>query len=314
MIKVNGKEVKMTHFPDGTCGLFDFDIKPNDADKTCSDLYYVIFWKYESDAEYIQLMYIVKHIREHLLYRDKNLSTIKIFLLCPYFPNARMDRTKSETEVFTLKYFASFINSLNFDAVVILDPHSDVTPALINNVHIQKPDSFIQKALDDAFENVDYPEEIYDKNEIILYFPDAGAMKRYKDTPCLKNNPMIYGLKKRNWKTGVIEGLEICNKDGIPIKYSDDVELLSHSVVLMIDDIISYGGTLAHSCDKLKEFGVSEIYAYATHVENSFFDKEKGTLIKKLEDNTLKCLYTTDSLLDITKNKENLNITQFNIF
>lgn len=41
-----------------------------------------------------------------------------------------------------------------------------------------------------------------------------------------------------------------------------------------------------------------EIYAYATHTENSILDKEKGTLIKSLENNTVNRLFTTNSLFN----------------
>ena len=46
----------------------------------------------------------------------------------------------------------------------------------------------------------------------------------------------------------------------------------------------------------MKKNGVKEIYAYATHTENSILDKEKGTLIKSLENNTVNRLFTTNSL------------------
>ena len=64
----------------------------------------------------------------------------------------------------------------------------------------------------------------------------------------------------------------------------------------MIDDIVSYGGTLAYSADALKEYGTKDIYAYASHTENSILDKEKSTLLKRLEDGTVKRLFTTNSI------------------
>ena len=48
----------------------------------------------------------------------------------------------------------------------------------------------------------------------------------------------------------------------------------------MVDDIISYGGTLAYSADKLKAMGAAHISAYATHVEDSAINTDKGTLLK----------------------------------
>ena len=73
---------------------------------------------------------------------------------------------------------------------------------------------------------------------------------------------------------------------------------LSDKAVLMIDDIIAYGGSLHYSALELKNLGVNEIYAYATHTENSILDKEKGTLIKSLENNTVERLFTTNSLFN----------------
>lgn len=64
----------------------------------------------------------------------------------------------------------------------------------------------------------------------------------------------------------------------------------------MVDDIISYGGSLHYSAAELKKCGVGEIYAYATHVENSVLNEDKGTLINDLNDGTVLQLFTTDSI------------------
>lgn len=71
---------------------------------------------------------------------------------------------------------------------------------------------------------------------------------------------------------------------------------LQKQTILMVDDIIAYGGSLYYSAKELKRMGADTIYAYATHTENSILDKEKGTLIKLLEDNTVERLFTTGSL------------------
>jgi ribose-phosphate pyrophosphokinase len=98
--------------------------------------------------------------------------------------------------------------------------------------------------------------------------------------------PYCYGEKKRDWDTGKILGLNV-RTNGMG---------LGGQTVLMIDDIIAYGGSLYYSAKELKRIGAKTIYAYATHTENSILDREKGTLIKSLEDNTVERLYTTGSL------------------
>lgn len=320
MISINGKKIEMTRFPDGTRGMFDFSLYNYiDADDYNPFFTYNIFWKYESDEEYIELWYIVNHLRES----DRTIRFIRLFV--PYFPNARMDRVKSEDEVFTLKYFSNFINTLNFDGVYVLDPHSDVMMGTINNVHRLSVDQYIREAIDSIYSKELHYE--YKKKDFVIYFPDAGAMKRYKDLDVLKEYEKIYGNKIRNWETGKIEELEILDKNGKLIEkgygldvetagldstsnaYSVEILPLKGKVVLMIDDIISYGGTLAYSAVKLRELGASHIYAYASHVENSIDDEEKGTLLKILKKDIVKKIYTTDSLY----NGSNKKIVQFNI-
>ena len=64
----------------------------------------------------------------------------------------------------------------------------------------------------------------------------------------------------------------------------------------MVDDIVSYGGTLYYSTLKLKELGAEHIFAYASHTENSVLDEEKGKFKKCLDDGTVEKLFTTSSI------------------
>lgn len=262
MIKINGEVVNIEKFPDGTPRI------NIDCQSVIEDTRFLhVLWNYESNDE---LMYLVM-IKRHL----DTLRGVEIDLTLPYIPNGRMDRIKSENEVFTLKYFCEIINSLNFKYVFTLDNHSDVSTALLNNCVNDNPKEYIEKAI----------QKVGMRN-LVLYFPDNGAAKRYSDL--FSEIPYCYGEKKREWKTGKILGLEI-KTNGID---------LSDKAVLMIDDIIAYGGSLHYSALELKNLGVNEIYAYATHTENSILDKEKGTLIKDLENNTVKGLFTTNSLFN----------------
>lgn len=258
MIKVNGEIVNVEHFPDGTPRI---NISEGVTEHT------FITWLYETNDELMYLYMIKRHLDQ--------FDGVSVYLKVPYVLNGRMDRVKNIDEVFTLKYFCEIINSLNFKKVYTLDNHSDVSTALLNNCKNDNPKNYIKKAI----QNIK-------KDDLVLYFPDSGAAKRYSDL--FPEIPYCYGEKKRDWKTGKILGLDI-KTNGID---------LSNKAVLMIDDIIAYGGSLHFSSLALKELGVNEIYAYATHTENSILDKEKGTLIKDLENNTVQRLFTTNSLFN----------------
>lgn len=278
MIKVNGIEIKNEHFPDGTQRLLDIDIFR--LTNRYIDKEFIFDWKYENDEELITLIYLVNHLRE-------NIYSIKLYdfiLNLAYVPNARMDRTKSINEVFTLKHFCKLINDLEFDKVVVWDPHSNVCTALLNNVFSANCMPLINECID-KIEEENFKKR-YDFNEIIYYYPDAGAAKKYSE---IINGKYIYGEKVRDWKTGEIKGLEI------KFDRAQDVHL-DNCVILMIDDIISYGGSLYYSTEALKKLNPKKIYAYVTHAENSVLDKEKGKFIKLLEDGSVEKLFTTDSI------------------
>lgn len=261
MIKVNDEVIRVEHFPDGTQKLSIESIWNASGS-------YGIDWRYEKEEELSTLIFVTRHLRN-------TPYTKSVELKMNYLPNARMDRIHEKQKVFILKSFADVINWLDFDLVKILDVHSNVGAALINNAVIETPKIYIDEVIKKIEE---------DSAGFVLYFPDEGAAKRYSDM--FPGYKYCYGEKKRDWDTGEILGLDI-KLNGID---------LSGKTVLMIDDIIAYGGSLYHSADALKDNGAGKIYAFATHTENSILDREKGTLIRSLENDTVERLFTTDSL------------------
>ena len=154
MLKLNGSKVETGSFPDGTLLL--------KQDIPVSDHGVMIDWRYESDSELFVLHSLTRHLQKF---------GYRVNLFMPYIPNARMDRVKSTEDVFTLKYFAECINSLGFDSVTVLDPHSSVSEALIERIRIVHPDKYIH----DAIARIG-------KGNLLMFYPDKGAMKRYSDT------------------------------------------------------------------------------------------------------------------------------------
>lgn len=254
MILVNRKPVDFTQFPDGTTSfLLD----------TEGAVWFRIEWRYDGDHECMLLWYLVHHIRAN------NRAGVDIELILPYIPNARMDRVKSGDEVFTLKWFAEFINSLDFRKVVVLDPHSNVATALINRICVKEPADFIRMAIECV--QVDT-----DNDEVLMCYPDEGAAKRYSD---LMGREYVFGIKHRDWRTGKIEGLELAN-----------AEKVNGRNVLIVDDICSRGGTFTHTAKALKEAGANQIFLYVSHCENTIF---KGFV---LTDGLISQVFTTNSI------------------
>lgn len=251
MIKVNGKIVEVNKFPDGT-----LLIKENvDYDRA------LITWVFENNEELVSLIFLTNHLRSH------GVRTIGLFM--PYIPNARQDRVKNPEDVFTLKYFSSVINSLGFYKVTVLDPHSSVSEALIENIDIMSPEMFIKSAFHKVIDMCD--------DNIMLFYPDEGAMKRYSG---MIKHKYAFGIKERDWNTGKIKGLNAAG----------DIQDIHGKNILIVDDICSRGGTFYHSAKKLKELGANKIFLYVTHCENTIFEGEL------LDSDLIEKVFTTDSI------------------
>lgn len=266
MIKLNGKPLEVGRFPDGTL-LIKEDFLYNRA---------MISWFFENNEEFIALNYIVQHLRAN------DVSEIHLYM--PYIPNARQDRVKSKEDVFTLKYFANMLNALKFNSVKVLDPHSAVSEALIENIVIESPSKYINMVID----GITY--DIADSNkgnDLSIFYPDEGSMKRYSG---MISSPYAFGIKMRDWTTGEIMAFEAAG-------YVKGVE---NNDVLIVDDICSRGGTFYHSAKKLKELGAKNIYLYVTHCENTILDGEL------LTSGLIERVYTTNSIF--TKEHEKINV------
>lgn len=262
MIKYNGKQVKLNHFPDGALLMKEVVAETEKA---------ILTWLYENNEELVALYFMTKHLQ------SKGIKDIELQL--PYIPNARQDRIKAPEDIFTLKYFAQMINSLDFSKVTVLDPHSYVSEALLDHINIQTPQKYVQKVL----------EKIND-NHILLFYPDEGAMKRYS---VMFNRPYVFGMKKRDWNTGEIQGLEVAGQ----------TDLIQGSTVLIVDDICSKGGTFYYSAKALKELGAKNIYLYVSHCENTILEG------KILTSDLVERVYTTDSIF--TEKNEKIEVFNY---
>ena len=263
MIKLNGVVIEQGRFPDGTLALKEIDRNIIYGDNVIN----WITWLYDSDNEMFTIMSLVDVIK-------RNSNGRLLYLQMPYLPNARMDRIKSNNENFALKVFTNWLNNLGFDLVIVDNVHSNVSNALVNNIADYLPENDINDI------SIKY-------NFDVIFFPDEGACKRYKDMNIIKELglPIAFGIKNRDWKTGDIISLDIMGAD------------VRDKNVLIIDDICSKGYTFYHSGKKLKEFGASDVRLYITHCE----DNIKNGLI--LISDVISKVYTTDSICHIEDEK-----------
>lgn len=262
MIKIDGKEVEFKTFPNNET-LFNH----KSLDAVHGWIPQQVQFKYEDDRDLIKLAMLKDY-----------LDTLKVKsaeLVIYYMPYSRMDRSENGSP-FTLKTVANFINRLNFPVVTVVEPHSDVTCALLDNSNPYYINYNLISAVKTKVE--------FDDNIDYIVFPDAGAQKRYSSMHVKK--PLV-GFKHRNFETGKIESLEIVGQvDKITPRPAK---------AIIVDDLSSYGGTFVATADALREQGISEVYLLVAHAENSIF---KGKLFEHVDK-----VFTTDSIL--TNHKDN---------
>ena len=207
-------------------------------------------------------------IFELLLFCDavtrKGASLHRLYI--PYVPFSRQDRCNNPGEAFSLKVFCDLINGLNFKTVVIQDPHSDVTPALLNNCIVLNQWDLLAPLI-----------RLHVKTPFYLVAPDAGALKKtHKLAQALQTaDPdgllgVIEASKERNTATGNITGTVVHASGLIRTVTIGDQDVPITYVIA--DDIIDGGRTFIELAKELRGMGAEKVHLYATH---SFCTKGK---------------------------------------
>lgn len=246
------EKIKFVHFAGGEVHLNGKDFFP--IKREMDD----IIWFPIHDS--IDLM-------ELLIYTDayRRYHGVTPRVCIPYIPYARQDRVANEGESLSIRVFADIINSQKYPEVIVMDPHSEVCMALLDNVKVieKVDDAYLRKVIDN-----------YD--ECVVLAPDAGAYKRLSKV--IKDVPLIYATKQRDTKTGALSNVEL---------HIGDVNILGKRL-LVVDDICDGGGTFLLLRNELREKGISNsLELYITH---GIFSK--GTDVIK---DAYSKVYTTNS-------------------
>lgn len=223
MIILNKRMVEFGSFPNGETNLpiKDLDVRT----------YNRIKWVYEGDDEFFKL-YVLKN------WLDSEIS--KSALTIMYMPHSRMDRV-NDSYAMSLATAAKMINTMGFDTVEIIEPHSDVTPAILDRSF---QFDWVQSKLEEVIKTT---------GADTIFFPDAGAAKRYR-SPI----PYAVGQKQRDFLTGEITSFTLTGEIG--------------NKVLIVDDLCSKGGTFIHSQKLIRQSKpFCNVDLLVAHCENTVF-------------------------------------------
>lgn len=180
----------------------------------------------------------------------KNIGRKVRSIVMPYVPFSRQDRINILGECFSLRVFCQIINSIDAESVIITDPHSDVTPALINNCVVIPQNEIFEPYLNGH------------RGRFYLVCPDAGAMKKInKLAMVVQSLPVIECSKIRSVITGEITGVKVNCDD------------LHGNDCVIVDDICDGGKTFIEIAKVLKDKNAGKVILMVTH---GFFTKGLG--------------------------------------
>lgn len=193
-----------------------------------------------------------------------------ISIILPYFPYARQDRVCNYGESLSVRVVAGIINSLGVDNIMILDSHSDVTPALLNNCYNLGALGYAAQAFKESGASV-------------VISPDAGATKKvFGYAQQIQHCDLVTCEKHRDLNTGKLSGFSV---------HCDD---LQGKNCIIFDDICDGGGTFIGLAQELLKKNAGHLYLYVTHgIFSNGFD-ELGKYFTKI--------YCTNSFRDVDCN------------
>jgi ribose-phosphate pyrophosphokinase len=182
----------------------------------------------------------------------RELRIKEIHLYVPYFVGARSDRKFVQGSTNYLKnVICPIINSQNFETVKVIDAHSDVLEACLNN-YIKEDNHRLVKFALPLIDNKDGAQK-----RVVLVSPDAGAYKKIFDVAQrfgIEN--VVTASKHRDIQTGKITHTEIPNIE----QYGED-----HKFVI-VDDICDGGRTFTELAKEIRKHNtLSEIHLIVTH-------------------------------------------------
>lgn len=192
-------------------------------------------------------LYSTDGVMDLLLTTDALLRATKhgaeVHLVMPYVPYARQDRVALPGEPLSAAVFCRLVNSLGFASVTIADPHSDVTPALLDRVRIVPAAHYVRTLLNGTLAHLP---------QVALVAPDAGARKRVELVGKAVGAPVAFATKTRDPVTGKLSGAEITGD-------------LPDLPLLIVDDICDGGGTFIALAEVLRMNTAQPLFLYVTH-------------------------------------------------
>ena len=185
------------------------------------------------DTNLLQLLSMVSQARKF---------SSKIYAVIPYMGYARQDRSFLGGEIITISVVAKMLKTAGAKKIIVVDIHSKIA---LKHFKIQVENvSAIPKL-------VNYFKRIKLKNPLVVS-PDAGGSSRAKEFAMQFDSNFTSLKKYRNRKTGKVK----IQSSKMDVKNRD---------IILVDDMISSGGSIIKATQFLKKQGAGRIFVACSH-------------------------------------------------
>ncbi len=217
----------------------------------------VIVQSTRTDQDLVELLLLEEAVRE--------AGAKRVFVVVPYFGYARQDRRFFPGEPVSARAFCRHVE-LDADAVITVDLHSPQTLS-----HFSKP----------AYEASGIPaiaRLLRERPVDLLVSPDRGGIERVRRMAQILDKPWFAFEKKR------------LDSEHVELSLPADLDLpIQGKHAVIVDDVISTGGTIVEAAKLLKKQQVGAISAACTH---GLFLRDAFERIKAVADE----VFSTDTL------------------
>jgi len=214
-----------------------------------------------SDQNYMELFFLADAVQ-----RSGARSTTAVV---PYLGYQRQDHVFRDGEAVSLEVIVKTLEAVGINWLIAFDLHSVKIPEVfkIPVKHLSALPLFAEEIGRRGWKTED----------TVLVSPDMGGIRRIKIlSELLKGMPYAVIEKQRDLATGRVEALGI---EGALARRA-----------LIVDDMISSGGTIIKAAELLREKGVEEVVVFATHAVFS----DKAPVL--LQESTIQDVYVTDTV------------------
>ena len=219
------------------------------------------------------------HLVELLIMADalRRASAARVTAVIPYFGYSRQDRKDEGRVPITAKLVADLLQASGINRVVTLDLHAAQIQGFFN---IPVDHLYASRVFTKYVRQLELP-------DLVVASPDAGGMKQ------------AWGYSKRlDAYLAVVEKRRISGED---VEVGFVIGDVANKNVVIIDDMISTGGSVSKAAQLLKDKGARKVFVMATH---AIFC---GRAVEKLRNAPFEEIIVTDTI-PVTANIERLKV------